>query len=152
MIMQGHRKSMLLRRISVSFLTVIAVIWLPVSGLAQTSRVPLNTASISQLVENREGRISCWGIIIQLGNLRFRNRISPNQIMIREAKHGHDLRRIMEWHVDRNGRRLTIRFKPGMGDFGSGNAVEVEIQRSAFTDQVSSGNNHFRWSINTDVL
>jgi hypothetical protein len=109
-------------------------------------------AGISQLVENREGRISCWGVIIQLGNARFRETMNPNQIIVREAKHGRDIRELMTWSVDRNGRRLVIRFKPGMGDFGSGNSVEIQIERSAFRKMGSSGNNHFRWSIDTDVL
>lgn len=151
MMVRGSRKNMW-KAVLISFLIVAAAMWLPVSGLPQTGRAPRNLAGISQLVENRRGRISCWGVIIQLGNLRFRETISPNQIMIREAKHGRDIREMMIWSVDRNGRRLVIRFKPGMGDFGSGNAVEVQIERSAFMMVGSSGNNHFRWSIDTDVL
>ena len=152
MIVRGSRSNML-KAVLISFLIVAATtMWLPVSALPQTNRVPRNFVGISQLVENREGRISCWGVIIQPGNLRFREMISPNQIMIRDAKHGRDLREMMTWGVDRNGKRLIIKFKPGMGDFGSGNAVEVQIEGSAFRGRIASGNDHFRWSINTDVL
>jgi hypothetical protein len=142
----------MLKTVLISFLVVIGIAWLPVSGRPQINRVTRKPAGISQLVENRKGRVTCSGVIIQLRNLRFRDTINPNQIMIREAKHGRDIREMMTWSVDRNGKRLVIRFKPGMGDFGSGNVVEIQIQRSAFTKLGSSGNNHFRWSIDTDIL
>ncbi len=125
---------------------------LSASGMPQSNRIPSAPAGITQLVENRGGRVSCWGVVIQLGNSRFRQTINPDQIVIREAKHDYDLRDIMAWHVEQNGKRLVIKFKPGMGDFGSGNAVEVRVERSAFTGRVPSGNNHFRWLIDTDVL
>lgn len=142
----------MLKPVLISCLVVVPIILPPVSGLPQFNRVYRSPAGISQLVENREGRISCWGVIIQLGNARFRETMNPNQIIVREAKHGRDIRELMTWSVDRNGRRLVIRFKPGMGDFGSGNSVEIQIERSAFRKMGSSGNNHFRWSIDTDVL
>jgi hypothetical protein len=142
----------MLKAVLISSLIVLIAMLARVSGLSQTKRVARDPAGISQLVENRDGQVSCWGVRIQLGKLRFRHNISPNQIIIREAKHGHDLREMMTWSVEQNAKRLVIRFKPGMGDFGSGNAVEVQIERSAFIGRISSGNNHFRWSINTDVL
>lgn len=58
----------------------------------------------------------------------------------------------MSWRVGRGGKRLVIKFKSGMGDFGSGNSVEVQIDRSAFARGVESPNSRFEWSINTDVL
>ena len=124
---------------------------LPVSALPQPKRVPQDLGDIYQLVEKREGRVSCLGITIQLRHMRFGN-VSSNQIMIREAKHGYDLKEMMTWSVDQKGKRLVIRFKPGQGDFGSGNAVEVLIDRSAFLGRIPSKSNHFRWSIDTDVL
>lgn len=134
-----------------SLIVLLSAMLVQVSAV-QTKRVPHDPAGISQLVENRDGQVSCWGVRIQLGKLRFRHNISPNQIIIREAKHGHDLTEVMTWNVEQNAKQLLIRFKPGMGDFGTGNAVEVQIERSAFIGPISSGNNHFRWSIDTDVL
>jgi hypothetical protein len=121
------------------------------SVVAQSSRVPQAPTGIIQLIEERDGRVSCWGVVIQLGNSRFRHVIRPEQIVIREAKHGHDLRGIMSWRVEQRGKKLVIKFKPGMGDFGSGNSVEVKVDRSGFAE-VESSNERFEWSINTDVL
>jgi hypothetical protein len=73
-------------------------------------------------------------------------------MVIREGKHGHDLKGIMNWSVDRIGRKLVIKFKPGMGDFGTGNTVEVQIDRSAFLLSMPSSDNRFDWSIGTDPL
>ena len=78
---------------------------------------------ISQLVQTRDGQLSCWGVIITLRRTTFKARILPNQLEIREAKHGSDLREAMIWAVDEGGKRLTIQWQPGKGDFGSGNAV-----------------------------
>ncbi len=137
--------------ISVLFLCLGAA-FAPAPGLSRPSRVPHPPAGISQLIENRGGRVSCRGVVIRLGNLRLREVIRPDQIVIREAKHGHDLRGVMSWRVGRNGKRLVIKFKPGAGDFGSGNSVEVWIDRSALKGDVESPNNRFEWSINTDIL
>lgn len=123
-----------------------------VAGAPQRIHVPNQPAGISQLIENREGRVSCWGVVIQLGNLRFKSRVSPHQIIIREAKHGHDLKETMTWRVTQDGRRLVIKFKPKMGDFGSGNSVEIQIDRTAFDSSIDSPNNRFEWLISTDVL
>lgn len=149
---EQERRRLRLKAVVIPFFFVVAITCFPVSGLPQTSRVPRHPAGISQLIENRGGRVSCWGVIVQLGNLRFRDRIKLNQVSVREAKHGHELKEMMTWRVDRSGRRLTIEFKRGMGDFGSGNAVEIQIDRSALIEPGSSGSNHFRWSIDTDVL
>jgi hypothetical protein len=72
--------------------------------------------------------------------------------MIREAKHGHDLRGMMSWHVGQSGKRLVIKFRPGMGDFGSGDSVEVVVDRSALSGGAEAQSNRLEWSINTDVL
>jgi hypothetical protein len=138
--------------LKVTLLILLSLTILSASGMPQSNRVPSSPAGITQLVENRGGRVSCWGVVIQLGNSRFRQTIIPDQIVIREAKHDHDLRDIMTWHVEQNGKRLVIKFKPGMGDFGSGNRVEVQIDRSAFVRLTESSNDRFDWSIDTDVL
>ena len=136
----------------VTLLILISLTMSSASGVPQANRAPRSPAGITQIVENRGGRVSCRGVIIQLGSLRFRETIKPDQIVIREAKHGHDLGDIMLWHVEGNGKRLAIKFKPGAGDFGSGNRVEVQIDRSAIVGQVESTNNRFEWSMDTDVL
>ena len=118
----------------------------------RSQRPSSSSAGIYQLIEARAGHVSCWGVVIQLGNSRFRRTLTPDQIMVREGKHGHDLRDIMTWRVEMNGRRLVIRFKPGSGDFGSGNTVEVRINRAAFRQPLRSPNDHFIWAIGTDVL
>ena len=123
----------------------------PAPSLSRPSRAPHSPAGIYQLIENRGGRVSCWGVVIRLAGSRFREVIRPEQIMIREAKHGHDLRGIMSWRVGQNGKRLVIKFESGMGDFGSGNRVEVLVDRSALFGAAESRNNRLEWSINTDV-
>ena len=139
-------------KVSLTILISLSLTVLSASGVPQSNRAPQTPAGISQLVENRSGHTSCWGVVIQLGSLRFKRSIAAHQIKISEAKHGSDLREIMTWQVDQNGRRLVIRFKPGMGDFGSGNRVEVKIGRSAFVTPIPSGNSYFTWVIDTDVL
>lgn len=123
----------------------------PAPAISQRRRVPQSPAGISRLVENRGGRVSCRGVVIRLGNTRFRGVVRPEQIVIREGKHGRDLRGLMEWRVGQGGRRLVIRFKPGSGDFGSGNRVEVEVDRSAFAGGIAPPNERFAWSISTDL-
>jgi hypothetical protein len=136
----------------ISLLLCLAATFATASGKSRPRHVPPTPAGIAQLVENRGGRVSCWGVVIRLGNSRFNGVIVPEQIVIREAKHGHDLREVMSWRVEQNGKRLVIKFKPGMGDFGSGNSVEVLVDRSAFSGGVNSQNERFEWSINTDIL
>jgi hypothetical protein len=133
-------------------LACLGMAFVPASGLPRQSRVPREPAGISQLVENRGGLVSCWGVVIRLGNSRFRKVIGHEQIVIRDAKQGRDLRELMTWRVGRNGRRLVIKFKPGVGDFGSGNGVEVQVARSALAGDVESPNERFEWSLSTDVL
>ncbi len=135
----------------ISLLLCLVAAFVSVSGKTRPSHIPPTPTGINQLVENRGGRVSCWGVVIRLGKSRFKGVISPEQLVIREAKHGHDLRGVMSWRVEQNGKRLVIKFKSGMGDFGRGNSVEVLVDRSAFSG-VSSPNERFEWSINTDVL
>jgi hypothetical protein len=136
--------------ISLSFLC-LRVVCAPTLSLSRPNRVPHSPAGIYRLVENRGGRVSCWGVVIRLSDSRFRGVIRPDQIVIREAKHGHDLRGVMSWRVGRGEKQLVIKFKPGMGDFGSGNRVEVLIERSALSGRVESQKGRLEWSIDTDV-
>ena len=86
----------------------------------------------SCLSEIREGQKSCWGIVIDVDDARFKPRILPRQLKIYEAKHGTSLLRLTTWHVSSDGKQLIIRFKPGTGDFGSGNRAEITLYKTAF--------------------
>ena len=120
-------------------------------GQSQRARPPNSSAGISQLVENRAARVSCWGLIINLENSRFKKIINQEQLEIREAKHNRDLRETMTWRVQQTGKTLIIKFKPGKGDFGTGNRVEIRIYRSAFVEPIKSGNDYLQWVIDTDM-
>src|SRR4030095_3401027 len=136
------------------FLTLVLLVTITNLTLSQPrqAHIPGTPAGISQLVENRAGRVSCWGVVINLGGSRFKKNIDPQQIEIREAKHGHDLRSIMSWRGGQLGKKLIIKFKPGMGDFGTGNRVEIRIDRSSLVKPAGSANEYFQWVIDTDVL
>jgi len=58
----------------------------------------------------------------------------------------------MVWSVGKKGKRLTIRFKENSGDFGTGNVVQIDIDRSAFLGPIESGNLKFAWAITTDPM
>jgi hypothetical protein len=122
------------------------------AGPSLNNHVPQSRAGVFQLIENRSGRKSCWGVIIQLSKARLRRVVRADQMVIREGKYGRDLRGMMNWSVDRSGKKLVIKLKPGMGDFGTGNTVEVQIDRSAFLLPMPSSDNRFDWSIGTDPL
>ena len=100
----------------------------PVSEL----RSPTWLVRTSCLTEIRGGKKSCWGIVIDFDDARFKTRISSQQLKIYEAKHGSSLLRLMTWRVSREGKQLTIKFKPGMGDFGTGNRAEITLYKTAF--------------------
>ena len=105
---------------------------------------------ISQVVESRDGRTSCWGVAILLDERAFSPRIAANQIKVTEAKHNADLTDLMSWSVSASGKRLAIMFKPGMGDFGSGNSVTVRVDAAAI--QSDEGlDKTLEWTIRTDV-
>ena len=97
-------------------------------------RNPTWQVQTSCLTEIRSGKKSCWGIVIEFEDARFKTKICPQQLKIYEAKHGSSLQKLMTWRVSDNGRRLTIKFKPGTGDFGSGNSAEVTLYKTAFIE------------------
>ena len=111
-----------------------------------------DAAGIFQLVQDREGRRACWGVVIRLSRLTFRPRIESVQLAIEDDKHGHELRDAMRWAVDRAGKQLTIQWHAGKGDFGTGNGVRVCIERSAFRDGSQPANDRECWQIGTDLL
>lgn len=105
-------------------------------------------AGISQVIEERDGRASCSGVVIQLDRLTFPVAVPPSAIEITEAKHNRSLNDLMQWEVDATRKRLTIRFRPGMGDFGTGNRIEVRIKR----DALNAGKGMLAWVLETDPL
>ena len=111
-------------------------------------------AGILQIVENRDGQTSCWGLAVQLDRRTFKKTISRKQVDVSEAKHGRSLTDMMTWHVSPDGKQLIIKFKPGMGDFGTGNWVTVQIDCSAFTESCETPPGMIRYggSITSDIL
>ena len=108
---------------------------------------------ISQLVDTRNGHTSVRGFVITLDRLTFKQMISPEEISVVESKHNAALAgTMMEWTVASGGKRLVIEFKPGMGDFGTGNGATVYIKRSAFVDAGGSPNGVFTWALDTDPM
>ncbi|HEY2975647.1 MAG TPA: hypothetical protein VGJ48_24245 [Pyrinomonadaceae bacterium] len=146
------RKSMLPKIICIALLIAIFVMDGAVLGSSGHRAVRDTSAGISQLIEDRNGRATCWGVVIQLRDMTFQRSINANQIKVVEGKHGHNLTHLMTWNIDRKGKRLTIKFKAHAGDFGAGNLVQVDIERSAFVEPIQSGNLKFDWAIGTDVM
>ena len=109
-------------------------------------------AGIFQLVQQRDGRTACWGVVIRLDRLAFRPTIEPAQLAIRDDKHDRELRDAMRWAVDGAGKQLTIQWRPGKGDFGTGNGIRVCVEGSAFRDGSQPGNDRECWQSGTDLL
>ena len=89
--------------------------------------------SSSCLTEIRAGKRSCWGIVIRFDDAVFKKRVQRNQLKVFEAKHGANLLNLMTWRTSRDGKQITIKFKPGTGDFGTGNEAEITLYKTAFT-------------------
>jgi hypothetical protein len=89
---------------AVALLLSTALVW----AAAAAPTWAAEAAGISQLVQEREGRRACWGVVIRLNRLAFRPTIEPTQLAIRDDKHDHELRDAMRWAVDGAGKRLTI--------------------------------------------
>jgi hypothetical protein len=111
----------------------------------------LQGGQISQLVAMRDGRLSCWGVIIKLDQTTFNPEISSEQLSVTDSKYGRDLKDLIVWDVDRGGKLLAIHFKPGRGDFGSGNGVNISVHTSAFA-RPPAVVGVITWSIATDPL
>jgi hypothetical protein len=143
---------MLHRIICIALLMSLVVLDKPAFGCSGRKPVSDTSARISQLLENRNGKVSCWGVEVRLSSMTFKKSIAASQIRIVEAKHGHELTDIMIWSVSDEGKRLTVKFKENAGDFGTGNVVEIDIDRSAFLGPIESGNLKFEWAITTDPM
>lgn len=114
---------------------VFAAVIIVFANLSVTVGQP-DTVSISAstrcLIETRSGKKSCWGIVINFEEAKFKKRIAPEHLKVLEAKHGHNLTSLMTWHISHDRKRLTIKFKFGAGDFGTGNNAEITLYKAAF--------------------
>ena len=104
----------------------------------------------SCLIEIRDGKKSCWGIVIDFDDAHLRKTISPQQLRISEAKHGTNLIKLMTWDVSHDGKRLTIKFKPGTGDFGAGNRAKITLYKTSFIVPPKNFPNHAVFVQGTD--
>jgi hypothetical protein len=111
---------------------------------------PPRPAGIHRIVEVRDGTESVQEVEIRLDRLAFRPQIAADQIRIVDAKYGHDLRLIVAWSVSDDRKGLRVRFKPGLGDFGTGNGVTVRVDPSAIDGDRGAGD-RFAWTIQTDA-
>lgn len=105
--------------------------------------------TIRQRVEVRDGVRSVWGVQITPGAYRFKPEITRDQIQVIENKHDRDITDLMTWSIGGYLQWLDIAFKPGLGDFGTGNSVTVRIARSALDGDDLPDNP--LWTISTDL-
>ena len=87
----------------------------------------------SCVTESRGGKKSCWGVIVKFYDARFNRRVQRSQLKIFESKHGANLINLMTWRTSRDRKQLTIKFKRGTGDFGTGNQAEITLYKTAFS-------------------
>jgi hypothetical protein len=104
---------------------------------------------ISQVIEFKNGRPSCVGVKIAFSSLRLRDTLEQDQLEVVDAKYARDIKGIMAWKVLDRGRGLLVKFKSGMGDFGTGNSVTLRIAGAAFD---SSPLQTYSFTIPTDPL
>jgi hypothetical protein len=114
-------------------------------------RSPTWQVQTSCLTEVRAGKKSCWGIVIDFEDARFKAKISAKELKIYEAKHGASLLKLMTWRVSKDGKQLVIKFKPGTGDFGSGNEAQITLYRSVFMVPPKHFPDYVIFSQNTDL-
>jgi hypothetical protein len=73
------------------FASVLLSIFVSWAASASSER-PAEPAGVFQLVQERDGRRACGGVVIRLNYLAFKPSIQPAQLEIREDKHASDLR------------------------------------------------------------
>jgi len=128
------KRSALLMKMNSPQATRLAVLAMSLSfsvATAQPGQIRHHVTT-SCLTEIRGGRKSCWGIVIKIDDGQFKKRVRPNQLKIFEAKHGANLINLMTRVTSHDRKQLTIQFKPGTGDFGTGNQAEITLYRAAF--------------------
>ena len=87
--------------------------------------------SIKPIVEIRNEKRSIWGVEITLASCRLKNIDALSLITVIERKHSHDITNMLQMTSSQNLSILIIRFKNGMGDFGSGNTIDITIPENA---------------------
>ena len=100
--------------------------------------------------EKRDGRESVWGIRLELSSA-LKNPVNPQQVSIVEAKHSRELRDLMDFRLKERGKELIIIFKPGNGDFGSGNSVHIEIKPGTLLSNWKDSTKGSSTDVKTDV-
>jgi hypothetical protein len=115
----------------------------------RSSRHPVRTSCLTQI---RDGKKSCWGIVIRLEGGLFKKTIRRDELRVVEAKHGANIIDLMNWHTSHGGKQLTIEFKPGRGDFGTGNRVAITLYKTAFALPPANSPNYMTIVQNTDAV
>src|SRR5436309_13223361 len=98
------------------FLVFVTTTSIGVSAAQPQLGPPTYNMSTSCLTESRGGKKSCWGIVIRFEDGRFKKMIQRNQLKVYEAKHGANILDLMTCRTSRDGKQLTIKFKPADGD------------------------------------
>jgi hypothetical protein len=118
---------------TVLLLAVMVIAFIkPTAAWAQPGPIKYRVRT-SCLTEIRGGKKSCWGIVINFDDARFKKSVQPSQLKIFEAKHGSNIIKLMTWRVSEDRKQLTIKFKRGTGDFGTGNQAGITLYKTAFT-------------------
>ena len=132
----------------IALLTAIA----SMSAAAQQPGPPTHQINTSCLTQIRGGKKSCWGVVIRLEAGLFKKTIRREELKVVEAKHGATLIDLMNWHTSHGGRQLTIEFKSGSGDFGTGNRVAITLYKTAFVLPPKDFPNYMTIVQNTDAV
>jgi hypothetical protein len=137
-----------LRRGATAGLVILALLGTPLDAVAQAPAP--GPPGIYQIGGTESGERTA--VVIRLNRLAFKGVVEPSQIDIRDDRHDADLREVVEWHVSRDGREMTIRLKKETLAFGEGNALRICIERSAFVPERRPANDRACWMIATDPL
>jgi hypothetical protein len=155
-------------------IALAATALLCLTGCSRFYPEPEPAPGVFQLIENRDGRIACWGVMIQLRSLTVKERLvpvdeemvdvrtgqirrvarreylSPDEIQVQDLRTGRDLAGSLVWSVEPSRKRILIRLKPGMGEFIRGSGIRVKIARSAFENPPLSPEPFLEWTLMTD--
>ncbi len=103
------------------------------------------------IIETRNGKRSVWGISLQLST-PLKQPVTPETISIVESKHSRELRRLMDLRLKQHGQQLDVMFKPGKGDFGSGNTVHISIRIGVLLANGNKSTRETAIDVKTDLL
>jgi hypothetical protein len=134
--------------LSVAMLTILTSMYVKAQRPGRPTH-PIDTSCLTQI---RGGKKSCWGIVIKLEDGLFKKTIRREELKLVEAKHGANIIDLTNWHTSHSGKQLTIQFKPGRGDFGTGNRVAVTLYKTAFALLPSNFPDYMTIVQNTDEV